>query len=351
MGRILYGVMGDRGGHLSRSIAIAHHLPGHEIVFVGGGRIAEVADHGFDYIASPMIGTEMHAGHLDLPATVAGAIKGFARQPRTIADLQSVIRDFDPDLILSDFEYFLPRAARAMGRPAISIDRHHALTHCHYPRPPGGLPARALSLSILKAMFNTASRYLVVSFAPLNPVDPARTEVFPPVVREHLNAHQPADDGHAVAYLYGIGFDRVRALLAGRKRRFIVYGQGRDGEEGNLTFRHHSTDGFLADLAGAAYVVSHGGHNLISEALHFRKPLLAIPLAYEYEQYFNAWLLEQSGLGLFATAKTAATALGRIEVELDGYRARLANYRPWLKTTVADRIEQMVRDGEGRYHP
>lgn len=348
MGRILYGVMGDRGGHLSRSIAIAHQLPGHEIVFIGGGRIAEVADHGFDYILSPMIGTEMRSGRLDLPATVAGAIKGFARQHRTIADLKSLIRDFDPDLILSDFEYFLPRAARAMGRPAISIDRHHALTHCHYPRPPGGLAARALSLSILKTMFGTASRYLVVSFAPLNPLDPARTEVFPPVVREHLNAHQPVDDGHAVVYLYGVGLDRIRALFAGRKRRFVIYGQGRDGDEGNLSFRHHSTDGFLADLASAAYVVSHGGHNLISEALHFRKPLLAVPLAYEYEQYFNAWLLQESGLGLFATMKNSATALDHLESGLDRYRSHLAKYRPWSKVTVADRIERMIKNGEGR---
>ncbi|MEZ5840189.1 MAG: glycosyltransferase family protein [Hyphomicrobiales bacterium] len=345
MGRILYGVMGDRGGHLSRAIAVAHELPGHEILFVGGGRIGEVERHGFSFQRTPMIGTEMTGGRIDLAATITGAIRELWRYRQTIEHLKGLIDEYDPDLIVTDFEFFLPRAARALGRPAISLDRHHAITHCQYDRPPGHFGTRALSLGILHSMQMAADRYMVVSFAPMEPRDPIAAEVYPPVIRRDLSGFSPAEDEHAVVYLYGVTIERIREVFGGRERRFVVYGQGREGEEGNLVFRRHSTDGFLADLASAAYVVSHGGHNLISEALHFRKPLLAFPLGFEYEQYFNAWQLQQTGYGALGEARQARAALDRFEVDLEGLRQRLAGYRPWSERTVADRFDELVRVG------
>ncbi len=346
MGRILYGVLGDRGGHLARSIAIARQLPDHEIVFVGDGRAEEVIRHGYAFERSPMIGTELRRGRLDLIATASGVAKGFVSGYRTLARLEGLIREFDPDLIVTDYEYFLPRAARRLGRPCISIDRHHALTNCRYPVPPGRPASRALAFAILRGLYMAASRYMVVSFAPLEPIDPAITEVYPPVVRRDLDAVTPADGDHAVVYLYGLPRAQVRRIFAGRRRRFVIYGLGIDGEEGNLSFRHHSTDGFLADLTGAAYVVSHGGHNLISEALHFRKPLIAFPIGFEYEQYFNAWQLRETGYGAFGDIRAATASIDRFEADLDRYRERLAHYRPWSQQTIAGRLDEMIRGAD-----
>ncbi|MCC2111563.1 MAG: hypothetical protein KDJ16_05980 [Hyphomicrobiales bacterium] len=345
MGRILYGVLGDRGGHLARSIAIARQLPDHEFLFIGDGRVEEVTRHGFAFQRSPMIGTELRNGRLDVAATIAEAVKGLADGRRTLARLEGLIRDFDPDLIVTDYEFFLPRAARRLGRPCISIDRHHALTNCRYSKPPGHLATRALALSILNGMYMAASRYMVVSFAPLEPIDPAITEVFPPVVRRDLDGVMSSDGDHAVVYLYGLQPAQVRRMFAGRKRRFVIYGMGIDGEDGNLSFRRHSTDGFLADLTSAAYVVSHGGHNLISEALHFRKPLIAFPLGFEYEQYFNAWQLQETGYGASGNTRAAAASIDRFEAELDRYRERLADYRPWSQQTITGRLDEMIRAG------
>ena len=345
MGRILYGVLGDRGGHLSRGLAIAHALPQHEVLFVGGGRTAEVARHGFDHVEVPYIATELTGGKVDYTATIAGAARALSERSRAMETIKGTIGAFDPDLIITDYEYFVPRAAKALGRPTLSIDRHHVLSHCRYQRPPGHLSTRMLALSLLATLYSVADRYLVVSFAPIEARDPAKTEIFPQVIRRDLENHRPADDEHAVVYLYGARIEEIRAAFGGRKRRFVVYGQGREGEEGNLVFRHHSPDGFLADLASAAYAVSHGGHNLISEALHYRKPLLALPLGFEYEQYFNAWQLEQSGFGARGVNGRAAEALDRFEANLDVYRERLAGYRPWREMNVADRLDEMIVKG------
>src|SRR3546814_20057545 len=68
--------------------------------------------------------------------------------------------------------------------------------------------------------------------------------------------------------------DRVLRLLDCKVR---VYGTRRRGEDDNLAFRAPSVQGFIDDVAGCRAVLSTAGHQLIGEALHFGKPVLALP--------------------------------------------------------------------------
>ena len=343
MGRILYGVMGDAGGHVARSLAIAQRLKDHEIVFVGGGRVAELAELGYSVVDVPVPGTVLIDNRVDPMATARGAAGALWRRAETADRLGGVIRAFDPDLIVTDYEYFLPRAARRSGRPCISVDRQHALTHCRYRPPAGHRLSRLLTLGIIRTMYNAATHWLVCSFAPMQPIDAASTEVLPPVLREDVTRFQASGGEHAVVYLRGASLDWVRGLLANRRRRYLVYGFDLAYEEGNLAFRRGSAENFLADLASCAYVVGNGGHNVISEALYYGKPMLCFPVGLFYEQLVNAHLLAEAGYGLYDGPDTnAAITLDKFEANLACFQAKAAARPAWDRHAIATRLEELM---------
>jgi uncharacterized protein (TIGR00661 family) len=88
-------------------------------------------------------------------------------------------------------------------------------------------------------------------------------------------------------------------LLASVRCRFVAYGFGRDGTEGNILYKKPSVDGFFADLTSARAIVANSGFSLVTEALHLGKPYLAVPVSHQFEQIFNAYWLEKSGYGAY----------------------------------------------------
>ena len=137
MARILYGVMGDRPGHMVRSMAVAQSMPHHQFLFVGGGWTREMSAWGYPVEPAPMASTLYAGSRVDLPGTFLNAMRVFRSRGAAIRKTAAIIRDFDPDLILSDYEYFTPLAARRAGRTCVSLDHQHILTHCLYPHPKG----------------------------------------------------------------------------------------------------------------------------------------------------------------------------------------------------------------------
>lgn len=343
MGRILYGVMGDAWGHVMPSLAIARRLKDHEIVFVGGGHVNALAQYGYSVVPAPIIGTELSRHSVDTISTVLSGLASLRKRPSVIARLTAVIREFDPDLIITDYEHFLPLAARRLGRACISVDHIHIVTHCRYQQPPGHRISRLMTAASVRTMYSSASHYLIYSFAKMDPIDPTTTEMFWPVLREELDLVRPSEGEHALVYMRGTSLTWLRALLAGRKRRFVIYGFPMDREEGNLVFRNHSVEGFLADLAGCSYVVSNAGNALISESLHYGKPLLCFPIALFYEQLLNAYLLANAGFGVYHEANSgAAVALEDFEILLPEFRKNIANAASVDRGAIIARLRELI---------
>jgi uncharacterized protein (TIGR00661 family) len=64
-----------------------------------------------------------------------------------------------------------------------------------------------------------------------------------------------------------------------------------------MILKAFSEDGFIADLAGCKGVVTNGGFSLISEALYLKKPVCAVPLGNQFEQFVNAASIEKCRYG------------------------------------------------------
>ena len=78
-------------------------------------------------------------------------------------------------------------------------------------------------------------------------------------------------------------------------------------EQGNLGRRNANIAGFKSDLASTRGVVCNCGFELISECLHWRKPVLTRPLAKQMEQLSNG---AASASWLADAAKTPVATLG-----------------------------------------
>ncbi len=103
----------------------------------------------------------------------------------------------------------------------------------------------------------------------------------------------------------------------------MVYGFNMDRIDGNLHFKSYSEKGFLEDLASCSYVVCGAGHNLISEALFYGKPVMSFPIANLFEQFLNAFYLERSGYGMCLTGYSP-DAISSFEYKVDQFRENIA---------------------------
>jgi len=219
-----------------------------------------------------------------------------------------LIAGFAPDVVVSDSEPWTHRAARRLRIPRISFDRYAALVHCDLPM---GRRERLWSRFELLAyrwlMAGTADRYVIASFYEAPPRRPGVCLVGP-VLRDIVRDTRPVRGDYLLAYFSNghIHFTpRVEQVLRASRVSSVVYGTGREGVDGTLDFRPPSNTRFVEDLARCRAVFSTAGNQLISEAIHLRKPLLLMPED-ALEQRLNAEAVERLGVGL-RTSRTRVT--------------------------------------------
>jgi uncharacterized protein (TIGR00661 family) len=349
VGRILYGVMGDSGGHVNRARIVVSEMPEHEFLFVGSGRVRDLEGLGFPVETVPCPGTVYRGSRVSLSATAAGALAALLTAPRVTRRLAEVIRAFNPDLILTDYEFFTPLAARRLGRPCVSLDNQHALTLCDCSAPAEQRMSGVLTRTAIRGLYSHADRYLITFFAKAAPRDAARVRVVPPLVGREVLGLAPTVGEHALVYQTSPQFGRVLPLLRAMRSSARVYGLGERPDEGRIVFRPPSRAGFLRDLASARYVVCNGSHNVICEALCLGKPVLALPIGGAYEQLFNAHFLRALGYGAYAAEGAVSPGvLEAFEDRLTQCRTRIAAAGSFFGNAevVAALNECMGRAGE-----
>lgn len=345
MARIVYGVMGDARGHVARSLIIARQMPQHELLFIGGGAVHEARSLGYPVERVPMASTLYRNNRVDLPATIANALKVLAASRPVINRVADIIKGFDPDLIVSDYELFTPLAALKLSRPCVSLDHQHVITHCTYQPPRGYRLSRAMTSFAIRKLYSHASLFLITSFFAPPPTDPSTTWIFPPVIGSDVTELIPSNGEHILVYQTSPTFHRLFPVLQEIPGRFVIYGHGKRPEKGNLRFKPTSRQEFLEDLASCRYAITNGGHNVISEALYLGKPLLSFPIGNAYEQFLNAHFVRHLGYGDYSMDPLPPAHLFR------RFEARLDELRSTIKTTtffgnrdVAQKLESLIRD-------
>ncbi|KPL22193.1 MAG: hypothetical protein AMJ75_08555 [Phycisphaerae bacterium SM1_79] len=322
MNRIIYGVAGEGFGHSSRSHLIGQTLidAGHDVMFVGsqksllylkqyfGDRVREIFGLSFAF----------EGQRIDKSETLKRNLLKLPEANRLNDELfKEHFEPFEPELVISDFEPFSAWWAWRKNVPFISIDHEHMLTLCKLEHKSRNWFSRITASVVTECHYVGAVAYIIVNFfkAPLR-IDSAI--LAPPIVRPVVGALEPRQAEHILLYsTTGTGREQLREVLGkfgGQK--FYIYGFNKDAEYDNCIFKKRSTEGFLADLASARGVIASAGFSLISECMYFKKKMLLLPLAGQYEQIINAHYIEKLGLGVSAE-KLDETVIARFLDQLD----------------------------------
>jgi uncharacterized protein (TIGR00661 family) len=346
--RILYGAVGEGLGHAMRSRVVAEHLisEGHEVKMAASGQaLPYLREHLPDVEEIWGLGFALDHGQVEawktLTMNVRGAVHGV---PEDWRRGEALARAFAPELVISDFEGFSYLFAKTHRVPVISIDNIQMVDRCRH----GADILRGIHRDYLAARtfvgtkIPRADRYLITTFF-RPPLRKKRTTLVPSILRPEILAAHPEAGEHLIVY-GRIGEESTAALQAsGVPCR--VYGAREgltaDEEEGNLRYRPVSNDAFIDDLRTSRGVVASAGYSLMSEVVYLRKPMLALPLAGQFEQEMNARYLEQLGYG--TAAKTLdEPSLTRFLDRESGHAEALAGYHQEGNRDTLETVDRVI---------
>jgi uncharacterized protein (TIGR00661 family) len=299
MANILYGVNGEGSGHSTRAKEVISHLQrqGHSVHVVS-------FDRGLRNLSETFPVTEIFGlrvtyinNRVRYRRTLVSNLLKAPRAARSSKQLARLVEDEKIDLVITDFEPLTAHVAHRKRLPLINIDNQHAITNTRVSLPRGYARDAATVKLVTHMMTPHADAYLVLSFFSV-PVKGRNTHLFPPVLRQEVLAATPRAGDYALVYVTSPAKD-LAALLRQVRYKFIAYGFGCEGQEGNILFKKPGMESFLRDLAGCSSVIANAGFSLVSEALHLGKPYLAIPVQNQFEQTFNAYYVSKMGYGAF----------------------------------------------------
>ncbi len=333
--RILYGVVGEGMGHAMRSRVIVEHLlaKGHDVEIMASSRAADALSKRFEDVH------RIHGLHIISEENrvrfgktlLSNVLKGSAGIPRQIEAYFEMTDDFEPEVVISDFESWSAIYGETHRKPVISIDNMQIIDRCrHAPEILHGQRASyEVARAFVRAKLPFSETFFITTFF-YPPVKRSRTTLVPPILRQSVLDAQPSNGDHLLVYQTSSSHDELLDALRETGLECRIYGMRRDIDEevveGQLRFRPFDEERFVRDLATASGVVASAGFTLMGECVYLRKPLLAVPLEKQFEQFINARYLESEGYGMAAEEGVDSDSLAAFVNMLPTYREALAGY-------------------------
>ncbi|MCA8986675.1 MAG: glycosyltransferase [Planctomycetaceae bacterium] len=301
-------------------------------------RLVEIPGLKFHYVRGKI--------HL-LKSIVEGFRYKFSQLPPLVKSLKAEIEHYQPDLILTDFEPALPRAADLLKRPYLSLTHQHFLVSYDLSSLPLHLRffARFTGLAV-PLHYSTQKQTIVSSFfhAPFRPSWQDKAVSVGPMIRPEVREgairagllqpdSQPASNEEPFLLSYLRKQSRVDVISHLEKSSIPikVYGLGAREPRGKITFHEVHPQRFVDDLLACHAVVSAAGNQLLGECMYLGKPVLALPETWHHEQLTNAHFLRNMKCGDFVT-------LERFRIQdLENFLPHIEEYRTQIYQTCLGR--------------
>ncbi len=330
MSRIVYGVSGEGSGHTSRAREMVRHLldKGHDVRVVAYDRSYASLKDEFDCLEIEGLHIVSRDNRVSALGTLAHNLHRARKAIARNRALRQLFDQFQPELVITDFEPATAWLARWRNIPLLSLDNQHRLRDMKFRVPASLLLDKWLTRLIIALMIPRPDIALATSLEQ-GPSTHPRTRIFPPIVRQQVLDLQPANEDFHVVYVTSAFDSLIYALRFFEDRTFHVYGHHAERVDGNIHYRAFSGDAFVQDLARCRSVIATAGFTLMSERPSLPKPLLALPMTGQFEQQVNALFLERSGCGMNAR-RASVEVLQTFFARDDQCRAALQDYNAAL---------------------
>ena len=299
MANILYGVNGEGAGHSTRAREVIAHLRSNANTV-----IVASFDRGLQNLGDSCEVTEIFGfrfsflnNRIRYKRTIVKNLATMRQAVRSVKRLNELIQERNIQLVITDFEPITCHVGHRNRLPVIAIDNQHCLTNTDVTYPRKYHRDAAAAKLVTRLMTPRADAYLTTSFFEAK-IKRKNTFLFPPILRKQILQAKPTEGEHILVYVTSPA-PSLSKLLSSIRAQFIAYGFGREGREGNVLYKKPSLDGFLADVLSSKAIIANAGFSLVTEALHLGKPYLAVPVAHQFEQIFNAYWLDKMGYGAF----------------------------------------------------
>lgn len=342
MARIIYGVSGEGSGHATRSKEILSRLVrNHDVKVLAYGKSYELLKDFFDTHKIYGLHLYYRAGSVDYLET---ALSNLRRLPAELGgtrrEVDELVKQFKPQVVISDFEPVSGLLARWNRLPLISLDNQHIFTNCEVKYPARFKKEALVNRLVIAAYLPKISETLITCF--YHPeIIKKDTYLFPPILREKILKIKPVEGRHILVYQTASGDDSITRVLKKCPGEFVFYGCNKELRDGNVTYRKFSENGFIKDLAGCRAVICNGGLSLMCEALHLGKPILSVPIAGQFEQIANAYYLNKLGYGKYCATLTALK-VKKFMADIPGYERQLKTYPRTDCSAIAAKVEELI---------
>jgi len=272
---IAVSLSGEGSGHATRMAALCSELSRYYRLSIWCPHHTRallrryLPDCTFFYL--PVIRSVFHDNQIDYIRTFMANTWLFTRANRLVESLRRKLLRTNVDVVMADYEPLLPRAAKGARLPTLLFNHQGAVDRHPAPR-----FSWLVAWGTNRNMMPYFTRHITSSFYDGD---------VGPLLRPEITRRRPTFEPFIFVY--------AREGFRGNVLPALDHFPG-------VNFRIFPSEDFdfTASLATCRAVIAPAGHQLISEALFYRKPLLVFPQHMQYEQNLNAQMLVRSGWGM-----------------------------------------------------
>ncbi len=344
MPKILYGVCGEGLGHASRSRILIENLKqNNDIKILAGGKAYKFLSKEFDCveeIESPRLIYEK--GDVKLFNSIILILFRFiTKTPLSFIKTRKIIKNFKPDICITDAEPISHFASRLSGIKRVSIDNPQALLYRKYKVNSSEFIPWFFLIVILKIAILGADKYIIYDFSDKRVEDP-KVLFLKPLIQQGILKQKPTYGNHIFVYQTSASTEFIFNILKKFEEKFIIYGFDKEEVDKNIVFRKFNDNDFYNDISSAKAIITNGGFTVLSEALYLKKPVFSIPIKNQFEQIFNGQIIQRIGAGVYHNKLTENNLKDFIR-NLDTYKENLKSYSPGDQDKIIVKIEEEIQ--------
>ncbi|MBK8808258.1 MAG: UDP-glucuronosyltransferase [Bacteroidales bacterium] len=347
--KILYGVPGEGMGHATRAKVIIEHLiKNHELRIVSSDRAYLFLKKAF-----PKETHEIKGFHFGFKDGEISKYRTFTLNLKNAPEnlivnfkkYKEIHESFKPDIIISDFESFSYFFAKQHRLPIISIDNMQVIDRAKLDIaiPDDEKNNYWVAKNVIQAKVPFSNRYLISSFFDVT-IKKKDTALVPPIIRNEILNSKSSIENHILVYQSSYGKNGILELLKSMKHeKFYLYGFNKEEDHGNVQMKKFSEEEFINYFRTAKAVIANGGYSFISEAVYLKKPICAIPIPSQFEQYVNAAYVEKMEFGrMFSTLN--ADGIKAFLYDLDAFQEKINNYNQTDNNVLFAAIDKALQE-------